>query len=337
MSDQLLASLLPLEPVDEKVYEWFASVPDADVEELLTGLAMSKQEALDSIERLCRLTLLIPRSRYAGRYAAVSPARAKQQLSRAVAEDMAVRQLAADRLRTEIENLSDRFQAGESGRLGVTPVETIALGCARESILASLVSEARNEVCVWLDDGGILDVASIEDWVGNGAAIRVLCRYTAQFDPALEPRLAALAARVRTLIGGGHWLVVVDRTVAVLPAVNDPDGAIVARDPGMTAFAGRVFDEAWSRARVLPARYEQQLVREISDDVKAAVVRLLVEGMADKLIARRLGMSLRTCQRHVSEIIAALGARNRLQAGYMIARIGLMGHPPAWPPGDPNA
>ncbi|MER7521060.1 hypothetical protein [Streptomyces sp. NPDC126499] len=41
------------------------------------------------------------------------------------------------------------------------------------------------------------------------------------------------------------------------------------------------------------------------------------------VMARRMGLSLRSCQRHVSDLMRTLGARNRLHAGYLLARAGL--------------
>lgn len=61
----------------------------------------------------------------------------------------------------------------------------------------------------------------------------------------------------------------------------------------------------------------------ISEDMKLSIVRLLVQGLEDRAIARRMGMSLRTCQRHVSDIMDKLGARSRLHAGFLISELGV--------------
>lgn len=39
--------------------------------------------------------------------------------------------------------------------------------------------------------------------------------------------------------------------------------------------------------------------------------------MKDEMIARRLGMSLRTCRKHIAESMETLGASSRFQAGYL--------------------
>jgi DNA-binding NarL/FixJ family response regulator len=53
------------------------------------------------------------------------------------------------------------------------------------------------------------------------------------------------------------------------------------------------------------------------------VFRLLAEGLPNKLIARRLGLSEATVKLHVSAILRALGVRNRTEAVLQASRLGL--------------
>lgn len=54
------------------------------------------------------------------------------------------------------------------------------------------------------------------------------------------------------------------------------------------------------------------------------LITLLTAGMTDDAIARRLGVSARTVQRRVSELMESLGARTRFQAGAQAVRRGLL-------------
>ncbi|QMU74883.1 hypothetical protein GXW83_02980 [Streptacidiphilus sp. PB12-B1b] len=45
-------------------------------------------------------------------------------------------------------------------------------------------------------------------------------------------------------------------------------------------------------------------------------MRLLIEGVSDDAIARRMNLSVRTCRSH----IAAYGVQSRVQAAYLIGR-----------------
>ncbi|MFD1936887.1 hypothetical protein ACFSKW_35995 [Nonomuraea mangrovi] len=52
---------------------------------------------------------------------------------------------------------------------------------------------------------------------------------------------------------------------------------------------------------------------------------MLAAGLKDEAVVRRLGVSLRTVHRRVSELTDRLGARTRFQAGLLAARRGWWG------------
>jgi DNA-binding NarL/FixJ family response regulator len=54
------------------------------------------------------------------------------------------------------------------------------------------------------------------------------------------------------------------------------------------------------------------------------VAELLVEGASNKLIARRLGISVHTAKFHVAAVLEKLGARNRADAVAIVMREGLV-------------
>jgi hypothetical protein len=53
-------------------------------------------------------------------------------------------------------------------------------------------------------------------------------------------------------------------------------------------------------------------------DVPDSIVALLIAGAADREIARRLGVSMRTVSRYVATAMHAAGARTRFQWGYLV-------------------
>ncbi len=50
------------------------------------------------------------------------------------------------------------------------------------------------------------------------------------------------------------------------------------------------------------------------------VIPYLIEGHCDKFIANKLGISIRTAEHHMGNILAKLGARNRTQAAVLADR-----------------
>ena len=67
--------------------------------------------------------------------------------------------------------------------------------------------------------------------------------------------------------------------------------------------------------------------RPTSDDLTARerdVLRLVVEGLANKQIAQRLGIGEKTIKTHVSRVLAKLGVTDRTQAAVLAIREGLV-------------
>jgi DNA-binding NarL/FixJ family response regulator len=58
------------------------------------------------------------------------------------------------------------------------------------------------------------------------------------------------------------------------------------------------------------------------------IVALLADQAKDETIARALGMSVRTCRRHIADIMQRLDAVSRFQAGANAVRFGLAGSQP---------
>jgi DNA-binding NarL/FixJ family response regulator len=64
------------------------------------------------------------------------------------------------------------------------------------------------------------------------------------------------------------------------------------------------------------------------DELWQVILEQLAEGVKDDAIAHRLGLSVRTCRRHIAAIMEHLGASSRFQAGVLAHRRGLLGADP---------
>jgi DNA-binding NarL/FixJ family response regulator len=74
-----------------------------------------------------------------------------------------------------------------------------------------------------------------------------------------------------------------------------------------------LFEQVWENAT--PLGVAQPHVRQNLTRQDAALLRLLSQGDTDEVVARKLGVSVRTVRRMASELMAELGARSRFQAG----------------------
>ncbi|MCX4741260.1 helix-turn-helix transcriptional regulator [Streptomyces antibioticus] len=157
--------------------------------------------------------------------------------------------------------------------------------------------------------------------LARGIRLRVLHAHAARHQPAARAhleRLTAAGAEVRTMAEPFGALTVVDRTVGFLPHPAVADGAVRVREEATVAFLHRVFEQAWERAEP----FEGPGDGPVRDELHRTILSLLSEGVRDETIARRLGMSLRTCRRHIADIFKDLGAESRFQAGYLTGRRG---------------
>ncbi|MEV5463694.1 helix-turn-helix domain-containing protein, partial [Streptomyces cellulosae] len=86
-----------------------------------------------------------------------------------------------------------------------------------------------------------------------------------------------------------------------------------------------VFDRSWQRATAFPADPDIAVARTISNEVRLSIVRLLIEGESETAIARRIGLSKRSCATHIAKLKQQLGADTLFQLGYRVATAELSG------------
>jgi DNA-binding NarL/FixJ family response regulator len=112
---------------------------------------------------------------------------------------------------------------------------------------------------------------------------------------------------------------------------------------GVTALMSNARDESWveRRAAVVDSLHESAdelwtagtAMRDVMPVVVPGgpawerhelVLRLLADGLTDEMVARRLGVSVRTVRNDVACTMSALDANSRFQAGARAAQLGLV-------------
>jgi DNA-binding NarL/FixJ family response regulator len=137
-------------------------------------------------------------------------------------------------------------------------------------------------------------------------------------------RLDAAGARVRISSAPlPHETIIVDRRVAILAGQPSPLGReyTVTTSPVLVGGVHSLFTAAWEAAIDLGA-YLRGEVPELAPEAQE-ILRALGTGLTDEAAARRLGTSLRTYRRRVAELMAALEAGSRFQAGVRAGELGL--------------
>lgn len=121
-------------------------------------------------------------------------------------------------------------------------------------------------------------------------------------------------------------LAIADRRVGFLPLdIRSPAlGALIVHASALLEALIALFEGIWARA--LPMR-TGPLLEGLADLPPRAsdVLRLMAAGLKDEAIARALNLSRRTVQKYVTDIMNALGARNRFQAALLANDRGWIG------------
>jgi DNA-binding NarL/FixJ family response regulator len=136
-----------------------------------------------------------------------------------------------------------------------------------------------------------------------------------------------MAAGVHVRISGSalpHETIIIDQRIAIIAGGNTPAGReyTVTSSPALVAGVHDLFQATWSAA----IDYSSYLTREappLLDESARGVLRALSDGLTDEAASRRLGVSLRTYRRRVADLMVALEADSRFQAGLRAGQLGL--------------
>ncbi|MGI5456524.1 helix-turn-helix transcriptional regulator [Streptomyces sp. CA-249302] len=160
----------------------------------------------------------------------------------------------------------------------------------------------------------------------RGGRIRTLYPHTLRHSLAVIARYEQLNGDVeaRTLDEVTDRLIVIDRSVAFIPASKDRKLALEIRHPAIVGYLATAFDRLWRLATPMHPQAVRQPTLNGVTPRQHAIAALLVEGHTDAVIADRLGMNIRTARVHIAKLAATLGSESRAQLGYLIARSGIL-------------
>ncbi|MEV5812277.1 helix-turn-helix transcriptional regulator [Streptomyces mutabilis] len=163
-------------------------------------------------------------------------------------------------------------------------------------------------------------------FLDRGARIRALYQHTARHAPYARARYEHLTGDVeaRTLDEVTDRLIIVDRTVAFIPANADRSLALEVRHPALIAYFINTFDRFWHLATPMHPQAVQPPTLNGITPRQRAIAALLIEGHTDNVIAERLGMNVRTARVHIAKLATTLGSESRAQLGYLIGQSGIL-------------
>ncbi|MFE3068925.1 LuxR C-terminal-related transcriptional regulator [Streptomyces sp. NPDC059247] len=292
---------------------------------LAGALGLSPERTGEAAAVLARHRLLThAKEEPEGPWHAISPYAAAAELVGPEESRLRRRLEALERARARLDSLAPLYEDARRGGGDSAAVETVSSRDRVMLLIADAAARCTKEVLT-VQPGGGRPVGHLEralprdlEMLRRGVRLHTLYQHTARYSPGTQEYVAAVieaGAEVRTLGELFGKMVVFDRALAFLPVWDDPDAAVVLREPSAVAFLCSVFTHAWNLAEPFSTSYTTTTSIQLRDTIAAR----LVTGAKDEQIARRLGMSLRTCRRHIAQLMEELGAESRFQAGYLLA------------------
>ena len=314
---------LGLSASEENLYTVLIHSPRSTVAELAVYGSVSSQQATRDLHRLVRFGLANRLPGRQARYIAVAP-------------DIAIEPMLAkqeDELRQARLATSDLTKAFHEASRQEHPAELVEIITGEANIRSrteQLPDAARHQIRGFdrppyvdsaFDENNVQEVNRIRD----GISYRVVYSASALMLPGrLEGDIRGVVAageqaRVRPELPTKLWIV--DDKMALIPIKTRQQGidaSFIVRPCDLLDSLMALFEAEWERAIPLRTYLEEDsagLITGEPDETRTAVLSCLAAGLTDEGIARSLGCSLRTAQRHIRRLMQDLNVTSRFQAG----------------------
>jgi DNA-binding CsgD family transcriptional regulator len=232
----------------------------------------------------------------------------------------------------EMRALRERYLAASSSR--AEQVVDVVRG--REAVrqrFNQLQRGARREVLEFVK--GDVVAVSVEENVEEEAAISRGVTYRFLLERQTLERPGLMAAVSESIRDGVELrvtrelpirLIVVDREIAMIPLAGATDdqsgGALLLRAGGLLDLAVSLFEVKWRDATRLDAVVDGAVEGSELSARERQILLMLNAGLTDRTVATRLGLSARTVQRYVADMMERAEIDTRLQLGVQATRRG---------------
>ncbi|WP_394438171.1 LuxR C-terminal-related transcriptional regulator [Streptomyces sp. SGAir0957] len=261
----------------------------------------------------------------------VPPAVVLPELLRTIEESVARQRRKEARLAEAFAPLIDL--AAQRAAVPSTPMIEVLLGFQRINDAIGEAMLASSEELLTVQPGGQRPpelLASAlpreQELLSRGCRMRTLYQHPSRHYPSVVAHYEQLTGdvQVRTLDEVTERLIMLDRTVAFIPANPDRTVALEIRHPALIAYLATTFERLWRLATpMFPQSVDKEPPANGASPRQRTIAKLLVEGHTDAVIADRLGMNIRTVRVHIAKLAATLGSTSRAQLGFLIGQSGL--------------
>jgi sugar-specific transcriptional regulator TrmB/DNA-binding CsgD family transcriptional regulator len=309
----LVLEVLGLGSDVERVYDVLLRGRPASIRELAATAEVSLARVRSALRQLESrgLTSRVPGS--PPRHLAVDPSLALDGL-------LLEREEQLRRARARSQEVGDRFRQAVAGR---DPAKLVEFVTGRALIMQrndQLQRNARHQLRIFDRPpyhGGHDNDAELE-FLGRGGRVRAVYDSTAAAHAV--PFIAA-GEQARVLPSLPIKLLIIDDRIAVVPLHSTPDtpssSFVIVHQSALLNALAELFETLWQQALPLDPAGSQDEASGVSgpDPIERRILGLMNAGLPDEAIARHVGLSHRTLQRRVSNMMERLHAATRYQLG----------------------
>jgi hypothetical protein len=306
----------------------------ADEDVVAAELGLSPPTVRAAIEGLVRLHLLREHAEPGRSWLVpVDPEVATASLISPIDEEVHRRRAMISRIRRHLSVFRPHYQAAGNAGTATTAIEELhgsdeitgQLYLAAERCTRELVAFRPNG---WLTTGpGELLIPGGAAMLERGIQVRLLLQHAVRTDirtkAALDDLIAG-GAEIRTTGELSRNVIVFDAEIAFMLQLDQDSGptGVMIRSASAVQLLLDLVESTWSAAQ--PYLATEIGYHEVTDHLHRTIIQLLADGLTDEAVGRRLGLSVRTCRRHIATVLRDLDAVSRFQAG---VRIGAASRP----------
>lgn len=284
-------------------------------------------EAVDAaLARLVDLHLLRAGPRDGGRpLVPVSPDVAAASLISPIGEEMHRQRTVMRQIQARLSLFQPHYEANRDSSPGQGRIESLSGDVELSGRLHLAVEQCAREFLAFRP-GGPLPLGRIAAMACRGVAVRLLVQHSLRAD--LRARTAmreiiALGGDIRTVGQLPRQVIIFDDEAAFLLDDKQPGPCgVVIGHRQTVALLREVAEMVWTFAE--PYSTGDIGYQGVTGDLQRTIVELLASGLTDEAIARRLGVSVRTCRRHIAAVLSSLDAVSRFQAGALAVSANLL-------------
>lgn len=305
-----------------RVYRATLAAQSRTLDELVALTQLPSRRVRVIVADLERLGLLARPAADADRFIASPPSVALRPL-------LLERERGLTRAHEALVELSDLYRRGADERGPADVVDVVRGADAVRQRVLQLQAAATSEVRFLVKSDVVL--LTSEENIEEDRALERGIRYRVIVESGVLDRPGFLdAAReaagygeeVRVLPTLPTRMLIADDSLALLPMhsadATRVDGALILHPSGLLDLVSAIFEEYWTNATDFLAPEGGSR----ADGVDRDVIKLLLLGLTDAAVGAQLGVSERTVQRRLAELMAGAGVTTRMQLGAEAVRRG---------------